>query len=400
MAQVKSKSTRAAPRPRRTAKPSPKGAPLHALSVHGAQGKPNGSKRTTPRPRKAKPVEASNGLTAAEAREIVAESFDAAVKGVHAAAPATLGPLGSAQASPSDITDEMKKGGPGFGAFVKSVGLAVAAAQTELDANMVATAKKLSAEQIDVVAFFEQELSDDDGSMVKGVPQIQKLPLINYLMPTAYQWTRVFLQADMKVSEFNSANGFNIKSDASSLGVGASASYNRRQGLGVAANVSYGSSSLAAAGESSTSMDSAQGTMHMEAELKPRPEIQLPSPLILQKGPRLKLLLGSSEALLTGGTVAPSATGVTGKRVTITAELLKTLGTPHSGKDLDVTVDQPSLAFKKKQPNNATATNTDSDGRLIIEIDRNNAAFDPSKPLPTTVTVRFGLVSQTVGITL
>jgi hypothetical protein len=166
------------------------------------------------------------GLTPAEAVEVVQRSQKMALEGLRSltAPTAALSTLSAVEASPADVTDELEKGGPAFGAFVKAVGLAVADAQQKLDETLVTTAKALSETQIDVIAVFEQQL-DDDGQMDKGIIHMQKLPLINYLMPTAYKWSRVYLEADMKVKEFNGANGFNIKGKSNSFSVGASANY-------------------------------------------------------------------------------------------------------------------------------------------------------------------------------
>ena len=62
------------------------------------------------------------------------------------------------RASEADITDELEKGGPALGAFLKAVGLAVADSQKALDATFRETAKMLSEQQIDVIAVFEQVL--------------------------------------------------------------------------------------------------------------------------------------------------------------------------------------------------------------------------------------------------
>ncbi|MCA9903347.1 MAG: hypothetical protein KC547_05780, partial [Anaerolineae bacterium] len=178
----------------------------------------------------------------------------------------------TADATDSDVTDEMTAGGPAFGAFVKSVGLAVAEAQKELDKSLVATAKELSDTQIDVIAIFEQVINDE-GEMTQGNVIKQKLPLINYLMPTAYQWSRVYLEADMTVSEFNSANGFNIKK--TKLGIDASAGFEfGLGGIGVSGSntnsFDYSNTNTSTA----TSVDKAAGSMHMEATLEPRSDIE------------------------------------------------------------------------------------------------------------------------------
>ena len=153
-------------------------------------------------------------LSPAESAALAAEPIGKAMEDVRglAADAATLGPVGVGEAAAeSNVTDELSGGGVAFGEFAKSVGLAVAAAQAALDKTLVETAKALSETEINTVAIFEQQIKDDDGTMDKGVVHIQKLPLTNYLMPTAYQWSRVYLEADMNVQEFNSRSGFNIQ---------------------------------------------------------------------------------------------------------------------------------------------------------------------------------------------
>ena len=188
----------------------------------------------------------------------------------------------------------MAKGGPAFGAFVKAVGLAVAEAQSELDKTLVTTAKALSDNQIDVIAVFEQEINDN-GQMLQGTPHVMKLPLVNYLMPTAYHWSRVYLEADMKVRQFNVANGLNIQGKSSSFNVGASASFSQTGGIGASGSIGYGTSSTQVASTTSQFTAEAVGSLHLEATLEPRADVQLPKPFIIQKGPRLKVYAGSQE---------------------------------------------------------------------------------------------------------
>ena len=120
-------------------------------------------------------------------------------------------------AQEADVSSQLEGSGVAFGDFVKKVGQAVADAQSALDTDLVNTAQALSKAQIDVIAIYEQQINDD-GTMGEGKPITQTLPLINYLMPTAYQWSRVYLEADMNVSEFNGVSGFNIQRSASSFG--------------------------------------------------------------------------------------------------------------------------------------------------------------------------------------
>ncbi len=188
-----------------------------------------------------------------------------------------------APAGESNVTDELSGGGVAFGEFVKSVGLAVAAAQAELDKTLVTTAKALSETSINTVAVFEQQIKDDDGTMDKGVVHIQSLPLTNYLMPTAYQWSRVYLEADMNVQEFNSRSGFNIQQKAFS----ADARISGQAGiLGASASGTAGMSysNTGTNVDTSYGQDVAAGKLHMEATLEPRPDVQLPTALRAAEG--------------------------------------------------------------------------------------------------------------------
>jgi len=294
----------------------------------------------------------------------------------------------------ADVTDEIAKGGPAFGSFLKSVGMAVAESQKALDQTLVATAQELSNQKIDVIAVFEQVLQDSDGQMTQGNVQIQKLPLINYLMPTAYNFSRVFLQADMKVSEFNAANGFNIKGSSTSVSASAKASYGLG-GFGASGGASFGYSSFNRSGEVSVSQDSAAGAIHMEATLEPRADVQLPRPFVIQKGPRLQVRIDSSSditgAAPAGGGPAPK----TGRQIVLKATLVQTDGQPNAQKTLEVTVSDPQF-------NRDAVAATDAQGETTITIKNQWGSGVTQEPArkQAVVSVAFGLVTQTIPISL
>ena len=326
-----------------------------------------------------------------EARSAVRRAEEAALAGMRSLSePTSLGPLSVTTASPAEITDELEKGGPAFGAFVKAVGLAVAEAQQKLDETLVTTAKALSSTQIDVIAVFEQVIKDADGTMDTGNVITQKLPLINYLMPTAYQWSRVYLSADMQVKEFNGSNGFNIKGKSSSFSANARASYGLGTGFGASGGVSYSNSSYEASAETSFSRDEAAGSLHMEATLEPRADVQLPRPFIVQKGPRLKVTAGARTDITSG---TPPV--VTGRQISLSLELRDTKNNALVGKTLDFRISQPLLNYRT-----APAT-TGNDGKLALVISREGAAYDATKPPEAVVvTVWYGLVSEQVVINI
>lgn len=305
----------------------------------------------------------------------------------------SLGPLGAVSAVPQEVTPELDKAGPAFGSFVKSIGLAVAEAQAELDKTLVTTAKALSETQIDVIAVFEQQLNDEDGTMTKGVPHVQKLPLVNYLMPTAYNWSRVYLESDMKVSQFSAASGFNIQSRSQSFNAGVTGSYGMFGG-GISGSVNYGQASSSANGETSYATDSAAGSMHMEATLEPRGDIQLPKPFITQKGPGLKVLVQSVEAIMDTPAEGQPAKRI-GTKIVLAADLTKSTGGPLKGKTLEFSVSQPSVTYAM-----TNGGKTDDNGHLEVTLERKGAAFKDGTPLEATARLWFGLVSNSVELAI
>jgi len=240
----------------------------------------------------------------------------------------------------------------------------------------------------------EQEI-DNNGQMIAGTYHKEKLPLVNYIMPTAYQWTRVFLQADMRVEEFNAANGFNIQAKSSSFSASARASYGLG-GFGASGGVSYGQSNVSAAGETSFARDQAAGTLHMEATLEPRADVRLPQPFILQKGPRIKVTAGARQDIL-GTATPPAPAPVIGRKLTLTIELRDKANNPLAGKQLEYRISQPLLNYT---PTPASGQ-TDSNGQLLVELRREGAAFDATRP-PEAVTVNvwLGLINEQVVVNI
>jgi hypothetical protein len=346
-------------------------------------------------------TETSSGAPETEAQDVVRRSAEAAVEGARAAGAtgATMVPRAAVQASPADITDEIDKGGPAFGAFVKAVGLGVAEAQAKLDATLVDTAKALSETQIDVIAVFEQQI-DDNGQMTTGKIHKEKLPLVNYIMPTAYQWSRVYLSADMNMSEINATNGFNIQGSSSSFTAGVSGGYGLMQGgWNVKGDTRFTTGGYQQGGENSTAQDKAQGQLHMEATLESRDDIQLPRPFVLQKGPRLKITAGARQDIPGTGAPVPPATTVDpiGRTVTLTLELKGQTNNALANKQLEYRINQPLLNYTTTPANGMT----DANGQLKIELRREGAAFDKTKPPePVTVTAWLGLVNEQVVVNI
>ncbi|HYP54107.1 MAG TPA: hypothetical protein VEQ42_11235 [Pyrinomonadaceae bacterium] len=337
----------------------------------------------------------ANDMTTALVRDITSADNEIAVESLRSIGTrgGTRNAQSLAKANESNITDEVKDIGPAFGNFVESVGMAVAKAQAELDKTLRETAKMLSEQTIDVIAVWEQQLSDATGEMEQGFAKKEKMPLVAYVMPTAYHWSRVYLEADMKVSEFNADHGFNIQQKSSHFNANARAGYSMFGGFSGGGSVGYGSSNNETNVHSSASIDTAAGNVHMEATLEPRGDIQLPRPYVVQKGPRLKVYIQDVKPIETADPNDATKKIITGREATLVVELKKANGDPNSGKNLEFRVDQPLVTFSTP---NGTKTNTE--GEVTITLRREGAAFDPAKPMPVGVRVWFGLVSELLGV--
>lgn len=307
-------------------------------------------------------------------------------------------PLGSngllGAAAQSDITDELEKGGPAFGSFVGAVGTSIADAQAKLDKTFIETAQALSKETVKVVSVFEQVI-DDDGKLTEGKIHESELPLINFITPTAYKWSRVFLTADMQVSEFSAESGMNIQSRSTSFNIGARANYGMFSGFNAGGSTNFSTSSFGQELTASAQTDSAAGQLHMEATLEPRDDIRPPQPYILQKGPTLKLLIEKIEDIAgpapSGGGPAP----VLGRKATIRAELRTQTGGPNADKSIDTVLSESGLAV-------TSTGKTDDKGDTTLTIERRNPVNDgtPGAPIAFMVRAQFGLISDSLGLSL
>jgi hypothetical protein len=307
-------------------------------------------------------------------------------------------PLGSSgllgAAGESDITNELEKGGPAFGSFVGAVGTSIADAQAKLDKTFIETAQALSNETVKVVSVFEQVI-DDDGNLTEGKIHESELPLVNFITPTAYKWSRVYLTADMQVSEFSAESGMNIQSRSTSFNVGARAGYGLFSGFNAGGSTNFATSSFGQELTASAQTDSAAGQLHMEATLEPRDDIRPPQPYILQKGPTLKLLIEKIEDIAGPVPSGGGPTPVVGRKATIRAELRTQNGGPNTDKSIDTVLSESGLAV--------TSTGaTDAKGDTTLTIERRNPANDgtPGAPIAFMVRAQFGLISDSLGLSL
>lgn len=304
-----------------------------------------------------------------------------------------LGSNGLLGAGEVAVHDEFAASAPAFGTFVGAVGSSVADAQAKLDKTFIETAQALSKEKVKVVSVFEQVI-DDDGKLSQGNVHETELPLINFITPTAYKWSRVYLQADMQIAEFSAETGMRIQGRSTSFNIGARASYGLFSGFGASGSTAFSTSSYGQEVTATAQTDSAAGQLHMEATLEPRDDIRPPQPFILQKGPTLQLLLDKVEDI-TGQATNNGPTPVLGRRATIRAVLKKQNGAGNSGKSIDTVLSESGLTV-------TSSGDTNGDGVTNLTIERRNPANDGTAGPPVSFVLRaqFGLVSDSLGLTL
>jgi hypothetical protein len=308
--------------------------------------------------------------------------------GTRVAAETTAAPVEAAEAK---VDDDLARGGPAFGTFIKSVGLAVAETQRALDLTLVETTKALADATVKTVAVFEQELNDD-GTLKEGKAIVQEVPVLSFISPTSYAFTQVHLTADMDVSEFNTANGLNIKSSSFGAGLKAEAKYGLT-GFSGSANLDVRYDSSENSEQRSASERRAAGKLHLEATMEPRRDIGMARPILIQRGPRLQLS-STRETLDAAGNPTTDSTKIAGRRATITARLMKSDGSGGiTGQTLQVDCDHPALNYTIDGP-------TDGDGKSVITVDRVGAAFDAKTKVSATIRIGLNLIQETLQVTL
>lgn len=290
-------------------------------------------------------------------------------------------------ASSADVNDEIAGAGPSFGTFLKGVGMAVADTQTALDKSMVATAQALSKEKVKVAAVFEQVVKDD-GELDNGVIHFQEVPLITLVSPTSLQFTQVHLTADMDVEEFTTDNAITIKKKHTDVNVNAKANYGLG-GFGASGGFAVNHSSDELNVGTRTATDKAAGKLHMEATIEPR-TIELPKPFVVQKGPKLRLLLEKREDLDAEGAITQDAAAVKSRRVTVKALLVARDGSKLADGKLSVNC-EGGFAFTT-----TPAGQTDTNGEMTIVVTRTGITPETAGLQETSVHASMNLVTASI----
>lgn len=208
----------------------------------------------------------------------------------------------------ADTTDEIDASGQAIADFIGALGESVALGQTALDRNTADIAVRLSQTMVNLPSVI-QEVFDDNGNPTAANIVNNQVPMSTIILPVAYQFSRVYYQADLKLSEMDKKNGVRLVKNAAKLKGDAKVDLGSTLLSGGMPGVNIGASGSISTSESrnttTSSIDSSVATLHFEATLEPRREVQVPTPIRLRTAPRVMVAV-TNFALVP---MVPSAAG-------------------------------------------------------------------------------------------
>jgi hypothetical protein len=294
-------------------------------------------------------------------------------------------------AGTADVNDAVKKAGMSFAKLLETTGLAVADSSRQLNEVGAASTSALATTLVDVIAV-QVNAYDDNGNLTADSRTItSKLPLINFIDPVFYEWTRVRLQGRFQATEFVSSTEGSVSVETQTSSRANVGLFMGLLGGGARANTQRGS---AIGFDVDQVRESSFGNIRASAMLKPKTDIGVPKPRQLIDAPSLGILVGANLPDEVDG-----ETTTVRKAVTIIA--FKRDGTANADKTLPLSIDVQGAMWAFNDPD--TATETDGEGRVFITLSRilpvAAGATDPDRtPVDVTVTVRLGLVSSTTVV--
>ena len=296
----------------------------------------------------------------------------------------------------ANVNAESEGAGVAFGELMKSVGLAVAETQMQLNLTAADMANLLSNTPVDVI-IAEEEVFDDQGIRVGATSYKSTLPLINFVDPVFYEWPNVRLQGVFVAEEFTAASATNITQVSANLDASAGSAGKkkgiRRRAPTIRVDVGASNTNIT----SQFASDRSYGRMRMNAMLTPRNDVVIPKPRVVTAGPRIEFFqVGIEPNPTTPERTAQlivwySKRDETGnQRVGITN---KTLSIETGGVDFKFS----DASFGSA----VTSAQTDNEGQLYVILKRSfstqaDAIEAPS--IPVTVSARIGFVTANTTV--
>lgn len=305
----------------------------------------------------------------------------------------------------ADITDELDNSGQAIDNFIENLGLSVAKGQAALDKNTAEIAEKLSKTMVDIPSVI-QETFDNNGNATAAVITNSQVPMSTIILPVAYQFSRVYFQADLKLSEVEKNSGIKLVRNAAKLRGSAKVNLDPMAiASGGVPGVNLGASgSLSTLDSNNTAFngtDTSIATLHFEATLEPRREVQVPTPVRLRSAPRIMVALTDFNEVAAVAAVAASGTqpavdAEPAKRMaTITIKVFGVKGddvTATALANLSATVDSPELLLTKP----SSSTNS-----LVIVVERRQSGAEPMPSRAAAIVrVTLGALTEQISISI
>lgn len=284
-------------------------------------------------------------------------------------------------ANETDVSDEIARAGMGLGQLVLQTGLAVADTQNRLNQTSANTATALATTMVDVIAV-EEKVYRDDGTLDHVSVHTRELPLVNFIDPVFYEWSRVRLQGQFFAREFSSSS-----TDYSYR----HRSVDRTEQHGLFIILGGGQTKYAYESDEQTTNttrddDFSAGRMRMNSLLRPRRDVTIPRPRQVIQGPRLALIPGEIQDVMVGG-------AITSRTMSCLVQYTRRDGTPISGKPIAIESEGVPWTF-------TGGNTTNGDGQLEIQLMRQFIGEAPdTSPIDVAVTARIGLVTNTTVVT-
>lgn len=299
------------------------------------------------------------------------------------------GGMAGALALEADVSGELAALAPSFGDILASIGRGVADSQTALDRGLVTTANALSQNNITIVTDVIQELNDD-GLPVPSATELvtQSVSLINFVRPTAHQWSHVALRMDMTVGAVDNERGMTVSTRNSSTRAVNAGLFLGFLGIGV---LSVRESSTFRKEESDFESNWAEGRVVMDALLQPRTVEGFDPPAEVTIGPQIFMALGSVQETLNAGVV-------TARSTTVVITVRKADGSVNPVVAIDVDAGPFNLSFSTT--GGFTGNTTNAAGQCSVELSRSIPSPLFQRRVRGTVTVTLGQIERTLSVSL
>ena len=296
---------------------------------------------------------------------------------------------GGVLANEADVSGELAELAPSFGDILASIGRGVADSQTALDRGLVDTATTLSQSTITVVTDVVQELNDD-GLPVPSATQLvtENVSLINFVRPTAHQWSHVALRMDMTVGAVDNERGISVNSKTKSARATNVGLFFGFLGIGVS---SFKERSTFRSEESDFESNWAEGRVLMDALLQPRNVEGFDPPAEVSIGPQIFMAFGSVQETLNSGVVTARATD-------IVITVRKANGAVNPSVMIDVDPGPFDLSFATAD--GFTGNTTNAAGQCRITLSRNIPSPLFQRRVRGTVTATLGQIERSTTVSL